>query len=62
MSRFYAWAGGRKNGNGLLACLLLTAMAFPLDATFEAYGMLIVGCLGVTVASVAWEDAKRPKP
>ena len=54
----FAKVGGRKAAFGLLAAILLTAMAFPLDATFSEYMMGILGALGLTSAAVAWEDAK----
>lgn len=62
MKGFYEWAGGRKVGLGILGALLLTIMAFPLDADFGVYGGMILGCLGITSGAVAYEDTRRPKP
>lgn len=59
MKRFYQAAGGRKVGVGLLAALVLTAMAFPLDADFASYATALLAALGLTQGSVAYEDVRR---
>ena len=61
MTHFYDWAGGRKTAHGLLYAVLVTAMAFPLDASYGAYTAALALGLGLTVGSVAYEDARRPK-
>lgn len=59
MTRFFTWAGGRKVGLGLIAAVLLTAMAFALDATFTEYAGGILLALGFSQATVAYEDTRR---
>lgn len=48
--------GGRKNANGYLYALLVTAMALKLDATFDAYALWLAAALLGTSAIVATED------
>lgn len=59
MKRLYDAAGGRKVAIGYLAAVLLTVMAFPLQADFVAYSGAILIALGLTQGSVAYEDARR---
>src|SRR5690606_6176944 len=59
MTRFFTWAGGRKVGLGLIAAVLLTAMAFALDAAFTEYAGGILLALGFSQATVAYEDTRR---
>lgn len=51
--------GGRKTTLGLYASALMTAMAFPLKATFGEYALAICGALGLTSAAIAWEDVRK---
>lgn len=60
--RFWAAVGGRKQANGYLLAILITAMAFPLGASFTEYATAIGVALLGTSATVAYEDAKRPEP
>jgi hypothetical protein len=53
---FWARVGGRKMANGYLAYLTLTVMAFALHASFGEYAIGILAALGITSASVAYED------
>jgi hypothetical protein len=39
--------------------MLLTGMAFPLDATFSEYAFAICGSLGLTAGLIAAEDSKK---
>lgn len=59
MTRYFQWAGGRKTGLGLIAVLLFVAMAVPLDATFVQFMGGVLGALGLTQATVAYEDSRR---
>lgn len=59
MLRYYKWAGGRKMGAGYIAVLLITAMAFVLDTSFVEYSAAVLTALGITVGTVAYEDARR---
>lgn len=59
MTKFFAWAGGRKVGLGLIGLVVLTIMAFPLRADFMDYALAVLLALGLTQGSVAYEDVKR---
>jgi hypothetical protein len=55
--------GGRKAANGYLYSVLITPMAFALDADFQTYALWLAAALLGTSAIVAIEDIKRgPKP
>jgi len=56
---FWTKVGGRKMANGYLAYITLTAMAFALDATFGEYAIGILAALGITSATVAYEDKAK---
>jgi len=57
-NRLYAKLGGRKAAFGVFAAVLLTIMAFPLSAGFGEYSLSLLGALGLTQASVAYEDTR----
>ena len=59
MNRLYRFFGGRKVALGFIAVAILTVMAFPLHAGFGEYAAAVLGALGLTVGSVAYEDARR---
>lgn len=62
MTRYFTWAGGRKVGLGLLAAVLLTAMAFLLkDVGFIEYSGALLLAFGITQGTVAYEDSRRPE-
>jgi hypothetical protein len=55
MKKIYGAVGGRKQFNGLLGTVLLTMMAFLLEAEFPDYAMwLSVFLLGVGATNV-WQ-------
>lgn len=58
-NRVFKALGGRKSAAGFYASILLTAMAFPLRAEFQAYATSLLFALGLTVGSVAWEDMSK---
>ena len=60
--RFWIWMGGRKQFGSYLAFIALTAMAFPLHATFVEYSVAMLAALGVTSGLVALEDKMRVPP
>ena len=45
--------------NGYLAFITLTAMAFALDASFGEYAIGVLAALGITSATVAYEDKAK---
>lgn len=51
--------GGRKQTNGYIAAVLLTGMAWPLQATYAQYTIALLTALGFHTAAVAWEDHKK---
>lgn len=55
-NRVFAALGGRKSAAGFVAALLLTAMAFPLQAEFGQYMTGLLIALGLTQGTVAYED------
>lgn len=57
-NRVFTALGGRKSAAGFLAALLLTGMAFPLQAEFTQYMTGILIALGLTQGTVAWEDTR----
>lgn len=57
---FWKAVGGRKQFNGWLAFVAFTAMAIPLKASYETYVLGILGALGLTVGSIAYEDKRHP--
>ena len=57
-NRVFKALGGRKSAAGFLAALLLTGMAFPLQAEFTQYMTGILIALGLTQGTVAWEDTR----
>lgn len=59
MTKFFERAGGRKVGLGLIAAVMLTVMAFALDAGFMEYSGTLLLALGFTQGTVAYEDARR---
>lgn len=58
-NRVFKALGGRKSAAGFYASILLTAMAFPLNADFRGYATSLLFALGLTVGSVAWEDTTK---
>lgn len=58
-NNFWTKVGGRKMANGYLAYITLTIMAFALDATFGEYAIGILAALGITSATVAYEDKAK---
>ena len=60
MSRLTEWIGGRKWTALYVALALLTAMAFPLDASFTEYAMAVGATLAwVTAAGVKEDNARH---
>lgn len=58
---FWVRVGGRKMFNSYLAYASLTVMALVLKASFGEYAMGILAALGISSASVAYEDrGKQP--
>ena len=55
-NQFFYLVGGRKQFNGYIAAILLTAMAPFLKASFPEYSLGILGALGLTSGLIALED------
>jgi hypothetical protein len=55
-TEFFHRMGGRKQFNGYVATLLLTAMAPILQASFSEYSLGLLGALGLTSGLIALED------
>lgn len=59
MNPIYKYLGGRKATAGLIAAILLTAMALALKADFTAYATSLLVALGLTQGTMTFEDVKR---
>lgn len=60
-TQFFHALGGRKQFNGYIATLLLTAMAPLLGASFPEYSFGLLGALGVTSGLIFMEDEAEKK-
>ncbi len=56
---FWVRVGGRKMFNSYLAYASLTVMAMVLHASFGEYAIGVLAALGISTASVAYEDKSK---